>query len=253
MPKSTHCSDCLEQSLNDISNDAPVVPFGPDVSRPAILLHSCCGPCSAAVVERLAPRFRVALYFCNSNIDDEAEYLRRLEAQKQFVESYNASGMGGQVELVCAPYAPMAFLKLVEGTEGCAEGGARCRRCIYDRLEKTAEYAALHGFEYFSTTLSVSRHKSYGMVLEAGKALALRYGLTFEDGDYKKFGGEQRSAELARAYGLYRQDYCGCRFSKVAAPQGADPQGNGLVAEGPRNDGGTQEGAGLPGGDGGGG
>ncbi|MCL1895188.1 MAG: epoxyqueuosine reductase QueH [Clostridiales bacterium] len=220
MAKSTHYSDLLEQGLNDITNDAAVVSFGPDVLRPAILLHSCCGPCSTAVVERLAPRFRITLYFCNSNIDDEAEYLRRLEGQKQFVESYNASGMGGQLELICAPYTPQAFLRLVQGTEGLEEGGARCRRCIYDRLEKTAEYAALHGYEYFSTTLSVSRHKSYEMVLEAGKALALRYGLAFEDGDYKKLGGEQRSAELARAYGLYRQDYCGCRFSMRAASQG---------------------------------
>ena len=226
MAKSTHYSDCIEQGLNGITNDATVVSFGPAVSRPDILLHSCCGPCSTAVVERLAPRFRITLYFCNSNIDDEAEYLRRLEAQKQFVESYNASDMGGQVELVCAPYAPQAFLKLVEGTEGCAEGGARCRRCIYDRLEKTAEYAALHGFEHFSTTLSVSRHKSHETILEAGKALALRYGLTFEDGDYKKGGGEQRSAELARAYGLYRQDYCGCRFSRRAASPGDGDEGD---------------------------
>ena len=223
MAKSTHCSDFLGQGIDGADDGAAVVPFGPDVLRPAILLHSCCGPCSTAVVERLAPRFRIALYFCNSNIDDETEYLRRLEAQKQFVERYNASGMEGQIELICAPYTPLAFLKLVEGTEGCMEGGARCRRCIHDRLEKTAEYAALHGYEYFSTTLSVSRHKSYEMVLSAGKALALRYGLVFEDGDYKKSGGELRSAELARAYGLYRQDFCGCRFSKGAASPGDGP------------------------------
>ena len=217
MAKSTHYSNAFEQGFSDTPREAEVASFEPEVSRPAILLHTCCGPCSTAVVERLAPRFRIVLYFCNSNIDDEGEYIRRLEAQKRFVESYNASDMGGQIELICAPYAPLAFLKLVEGTEDCAEGGARCRRCIHDRLEKTAGYAALHGFEYFSTTLSVSRYKSYEMIQEAGKAIALRYGIIFEDGDYKKYGGEQRSAELAKAYGLYRQDYCGCRFSQRAA------------------------------------
>ena len=214
MAKSTHYSDVFEQRPGEAARGAEAAAFEPEVLRPAILLHSCCGPCSTAVVERLAPRFRIALYFCNSNIDDEAEYLRRLEAQRQFVERYNASDMGGQLELICAPYASAAFLKLVEGTEGCAEGGARCRRCIHDRLEKTAEYAALHGYEYFSTTLSVSRHKSYEMIREAGMAIALRYGLTFEDGDFKKGGGGRRADELAKAYGLYRQGYCGCRFSK---------------------------------------
>ena len=216
MAKSTHYSNIVERVSGEITHDTGVTSFESAVSRPAILLHSCCGPCSTAVVEKLAQRFRITLYFCNSNIDDEAEYLRRLEAQKQFVERYNASDMGDPIELICAPYAPQAFLKLVEGTEECAEGGARCRRCIHDRLEKTAEYAALHDFEYFSTTLSVSRHKSYEMIQEEGKSIALRYVLTFEDSDHKKGGGEERSIELAKAYGLYRQNYCGCRFSKGA-------------------------------------
>ena len=187
----------------------------PSVEKPSLLLHACCGPCSTAVVERLSPRFRIALYFCNSNIDDEEEYRRRLEAQKEFVERYNTSpGTAEPVSLIVAPYAPAAFLKLIEGTELCEEGGARCRRCICDRLEKTAAFAAMNGYEYFSTTLSVSRHKDYQMIYEAGRALALRYCLTFENGDFKKGGGEQRSAELAKAYGLYRQNYCGCSFSK---------------------------------------
>ena len=186
--------------------------------RPVILLHSCCGPCSTAVVEQLAQRYRIVLYFCNPNIDDEAEYKKRLEIQKLFVERYNASDKRAEpLVLVCAPYTPSAFLKLIEGKEKCEEGGARCRLCINDRLEKTAAYAIMNGYEHFSTTLSVSRHKNYMMILELGTMLALRYGLSFESGNFKKGGGEQRAVELAGAYGLERQDYCGCRFSKRSA------------------------------------
>jgi len=204
----------LDQDLQIIDEGCTV--FGePLVSRPALLLHACCGPCSSAVVEQLASRFRITLYFCNSNIDDEAEYKKRLEAQQDFVDRHNASSRKTEpVALVCAPYAPAAFLKLVEGKESCPEGGERCRLCIRDRLEKTAAYAALHGYEHFSTTLSVSRHKDHGYIREAGQGLALTYGLSFVGDDFKKGGGEQRTAELAKIYDLYRQDYCGCRFSK---------------------------------------
>jgi predicted adenine nucleotide alpha hydrolase (AANH) superfamily ATPase len=163
----------------------------------------------------LANRFRITLYFCNSNIDDEEEYKKRLEAQKLFVESYNSSPvMIEPLVLVCAPYAPLAFLELVCGMEECREGGARCRRCIEDRLERTAVYAAMNGFEYFATALTVSRHKDYDMIHEAGLMIALRYGLSFIEDDFKRDGGEKRSIELAKIYGLYRQNYCGCRFSK---------------------------------------
>jgi len=169
-------------------------------------------------VERLAQRFRIALYFCNSNIDDEAEYKKRLEIQKRYVERYNASDRKTDpIVLICAPYTPSAFLRLVKGKEECEEGGERCRLCIGDRLEKTAGYAVMNGYEHFSTTLSVSRHKNHVMILELAGALALRYGLSFENSDFRKGGGEQRSIELAKAFGLERQDYCGCRFSKRRA------------------------------------
>ena len=209
----------LRQGISSIINqDGAAAYTQPVVLRPALLLHSCCGPCSTAVVETLASRFRIALYFCNSNIDDEAEYKKRLETQKQFVEQYNASGSKTEpITLICATYAPSAFLDLVRGTEDCEEGGARCRLCISDRLEKTAMFALMNGYEYFSTTLSVSRFKNHQMILEFGKALALKYGLSFEGGDYKKGGGESRSIALAKAYGLERQNYCGCRFSKHSA------------------------------------
>jgi len=206
----------FEQGTSSIEKQEEGASFAePDVTRPAILLHSCCGPCSTAVVERLAQRFRIAIYFCNSNIDDETEYKKRLETQKLYVERYNASHRKTEpIILICAPYAPSAFLKLVEGKEECEEGGARCRLCINDRLEKTAAYAIMNSYEYFSTTLSVSRFKNYKMILELGTALALRYGLSFFGEDYKKGGGELRAVELARMFGLDRQNHCGCRFSK---------------------------------------
>ena len=204
-----------ESSENEFLKDTGIAFSDPSLVRPTILLHSCCGPCSTAVVERLAPRFRITIYFCNSNIDDESEYLKRLDTQKEYIARYNASvRLNEPISLVCAPYAPAAFLKLVRGFESFPEGGERCRLCIGDRLEKTAAYAAMNGYEYFTTTLSVSRHKSYEMIAELGKALALRYSLSFIDDDFKRGGGDQRAVLLAKSYSLYRQNYCGCSFSQ---------------------------------------
>ena len=187
----------------------------PRPERPALLLHTCCGPCSTAVVERLSRRFWLTLYFCNSNITEEEEYRRRLDAQRAFVDAYNASAECAEpLSLIAAPYAPEAFLEAVSGLEAEPEGGARCRVCVRDRLERTAAYAALHGFDTFSTTLSVSPHKDFVMISELGRELALRYGLSFLAEDFKKQDGFRRSAILSEAYGLYRQSYCGCRFSK---------------------------------------
>jgi predicted adenine nucleotide alpha hydrolase (AANH) superfamily ATPase len=206
----------FEQGINSAFEEESASFEAPAVSLPAILLHSCCGPCSTAVIENLALRFRITVYYCNSNIDDQAEYLKRLESQKKFIDIYNTSPdrAGEPVAFVCADYAPESFLKLVKGFEGCLEGGERCRLCIGDRLEKTAIYAALHGIGSFSTTLSVSRHKNFRMISELGIALALRYGIEFVGENFRFGGGDERAALLARSYDLYRQNYCGCRFSK---------------------------------------
>ncbi|MDR1815323.1 MAG: epoxyqueuosine reductase QueH [Clostridiales Family XIII bacterium] len=184
--------------------------------RPALLLHTCCGPCSTAVVERLAERYRITLYFCNSNIDDEEEYRRRLAAQRAFVAAYNGTdaGLASPLALVVAPYAPEAFLASVAGQEDAPEGGARCRICIAGRLEATAAHAAMNGFSVFSTTLSVSPHKDFEGILWLGREIAVRYGLTFLGEDFKARGGFARSVELSKQYGLYRQNFCGCRFSR---------------------------------------
>jgi predicted adenine nucleotide alpha hydrolase (AANH) superfamily ATPase len=186
--------------------------------KPGILVHSCCGPCSLAVMERLSETYEVTLFFFNPNITDGEEYERRLDAQRMAVEKYNAQGYASEpVTLVVASYEPQLFFEKVRGYEGEPEGGLRCGRCFELRLEKTAEYAALYGFERFTTTLSVSPHKDSALLAKIGTDLALRYGLNYLAEDFKKRAGYNRSIELSKAFGLYRQTYCGCRFSEREA------------------------------------
>ena len=185
------------------------------LQKPALLLHSCCGPCSTAVIERLADEFDVTVFFYNPCITDEEEYLLRRENQKKFLNAYNEERIGkGRIRFLEGPYQPGTFLKLAEGHESDPEGGGRCSLCFAQRLEKTAETAQMTGNDYFGTTLTVSPHKNYRKISEIGQKIALRYGLTFLDRDFKKKDGFKRSIELSRKYGLYRQDYCGCEFSK---------------------------------------
>lgn len=189
--------------------------FQETVRKPALLLHSCCGPCSTAVVERLVDEFDVTIFFYNPCITDEDEYKRRKEAQLKFIEKFNEEKIGiTKVGFKEGDYRPAEFFKTAEGLETAPEGGARCSRCFVQRLEKTAETASLNGFDYFTTTLTVSPHKNYKLISEIGRDLALRYGLSFLDRDFKKKDGFKRSIELSKKYGLYRQDYCGCEYSK---------------------------------------
>lgn len=183
--------------------------------KPALLLHSCCGPCSTSVIEQLAGEFVVTVYYYNPCITDEDEYIRRRSAQKEFIDSYNSKHPSGDpVRFIEGKYQPTSFLRLVEGLENEPEGGRRCTLCFEQRLEKTAETAQLHGFDYFTTTLSVSPHKDQSKISEIGRRIALKYGLTFLDRDFKKKDGFKRSIEMSKEYGLYRQNYCGCEFSK---------------------------------------
>jgi len=184
--------------------------------KPSILLHSCCGPCSTAVVERLSGRFEVTVFFYNPNITDKDEYDRRRKAQLQFIESYNNRvGAKDRIAYLEGPYEPEVFYEAVKGLEKEPEGGKRCSECFRLRLEKTAETARLSGFDTFETTLSVSPHKNYELIYKIGMQLGARYGLAFLGEDFKKEGGFQRSVELSKAYGLYRQRFCGCSFSDV--------------------------------------
>ena len=221
----------IEERLTDISKptgilmpksgDSTVISYEYqkiEKQKPSLLLHSCCGPCSTAVVERLVRDFKISIFFCNSNIDDSDEYEKRLSAQKDFVNSYNSSpSCVDTITLIVGRYNPQEFLQKIKGRENDPEGGKRCAICMASRLEQTADFASLNGFECFTTTLSVSPHKNNELISSIGKDLMLRYGVFFLAEDFKKKDGYKRSVELSKAYGLYRQNFCGCSFSKKEA------------------------------------
>jgi len=191
-------------------------PVGNGMMRKKLLLHSCCGPCSTAVIERLLADYEITVFFYNPCITDAEEYEKRKLNQIKFIEAVNRNACceSGRVNFIEGDYDPENYLERVRGTEDEPEGGARCTECFRMRLEKTAAYAARHGYPIFGTTLTVSPHKNYSLISEIGQGLADEYGVEFLDMDFKKQAGFQRSVQLSREYGLYRQDYCGCGFSK---------------------------------------
>jgi len=176
--------------------------------RPTLLLHSCCGPCSSAVLERLTEHFQVTLLYYNPNIEPEAEYLRRLETQKQLL-----SCLPGEVPMLPCGYDHEAFDVFAPGMADAPEGGERCLACFAMRLDYTAAQAKENGFEYFTTTLSVSPHKNAENVNRIGEEAGRKHEVKYLFADFKKKNGYLRSLELSKQYGLYRQDYCGCRYS----------------------------------------
>ncbi|WP_372713093.1 epoxyqueuosine reductase QueH [Ilyobacter sp.] len=179
---------------------------------PKLLLHSCCAPCSSYVLEYLSNYFEITINFYNPNITFKEEYSKRLEEQKAFNRDMKVKN---EIKLIEGRYDVGDFLKYVEGLEDCKEGGERCFRCYRLRLEDTAKKAKEMGFEYFSTVLSISPLKNAQKINEIGKELEEKYGVKFLTGDFKKKNGYKRSVELSRDHDLYRQDYCGCVFSKV--------------------------------------
>nr|WP_315023962.1 epoxyqueuosine reductase QueH [uncultured Aminipila sp.] len=180
-----------------------------------LLLHSCCGPCSTAVIERLMGSYDVTIFFYNPNITEKEEYEKRKATQLEFLESHNQKVTEeDKVTFVEGEFFPEEFFRMVEGLEEEPEGGKRCTECFRLRLERTAAEAKLNGYDMFGTTLTVSPHKNYLLISKIGKDFALSYGLSFLDIDFKKKAGYQRSVELSKEYGLYRQNYCGCCFSK---------------------------------------
>jgi predicted adenine nucleotide alpha hydrolase (AANH) superfamily ATPase len=188
------------------------------VVKPTLLLHSCCGPCSTSVVERLAGIYRITIFFYNPNITDRAEYEKRKAAQTDFIRQYNREGRApDRLDFIEGAYEPALFEAAARGLEDAPEGGARCGVCVRLRLEKTAETAVMRGFDCFATTLTVSPHKNCGAITHIGVELGLRYRIGYLAEDFKKQNGYRRSVELSKRYGLYRQSSCGCRF---AGPDG---------------------------------
>ena len=177
--------------------------------RPALLLHSCCGPCSSAVLERLAACFHVTVLYYNPNIEPEAEYLLRLSEQKRLL-----SLLPGEIPMMECAWDHEDFVAFAPALAEAPEGGERCLACFALRLNRTAELAKRHGFEYFTTTLSVSPHKNADDVNRIGAEAGAAAGVRYLFADFKKKNGYLRSLELSRKYGLYRQDYCGCRYSR---------------------------------------
>ena len=173
-----------------------------------LLLHSCCAPCSSSVLERVTTFLKVDIFYYNPNIE-KAEFDKRLAEQQDFVNNVYKD-----VSVIAPLYNESEFLDKVTGLEALPERGERCKICYALRLEKTAEYAKLNGYDYFTTTLSVSPHKNAEWINELGFAFAKKYGVEFLPSDFKKDGGYLRSTELSKEYGLYRQNFCGCKFSK---------------------------------------
>ena len=181
--------------------------------KPSLLLHACCAPCSSAVLEYLYENFNITLFFYNPNISPESEFNYRLEELKRLIFEMNFS----EIDIVVPNYDNNEFEALAKGLEDLPEGDKRCKKCYRLRLIKTAEYAKENGFDYFTTTLSVSPYKNAQLLNEIGGELEKEYDVSYLYSDFKKKEGYKRSCELSRQYNLYRQNYCGCIYSKQIA------------------------------------
>ena len=182
---------------------------------PKLFLHSCCAPCSSYVLEYLCPYFNITVFYYNPNISSSEEYRKRVEEQKRLIAVYNGEGKGHLISVVEGDYQPLRFFEAVKGYEACREGGERCFCCFDLRLRETALRAKEAGYDYFGTTLTISPLKNAAKLNEIGQALAEEYGVAWLSSDFKKRNGYKRSVELSAQYELYRQDYCGCSFSKA--------------------------------------
>lgn len=177
---------------------------------PKLLLHSCCAPCSSYVLEYLSEYFEITVFYYNPNIFPESEYTKRLLEQQTLIHDMH---FRHQVSFLAGNYDQEKFYAMAAGLEHLKEGGERCFKCYELRLRETAEMAVKGGFDYFTTTLSISPMKNAEKLNTIGREVASQYGVKYLQSDFKKKNGYKRSIELSREYGLYRQDYCGCQFS----------------------------------------
>jgi hypothetical protein len=180
-------------------------------AKKRLLLHACCAPCSSYVLEYLSKYFDIDVYFYNPNISSKDEYCHRADELVRFT---NEMDFENKVATIIADYNPDEFYNEVKGLENCKEGGNRCIRCYNLRLKRTAQLAKQENYDYFSTTLSISPLKNSAKINEIGKSLENKYGVSYLYSDFKKKNGFKRSVELSNEYKLYRQNFCGCVYSK---------------------------------------
>lgn len=177
---------------------------------PRVLLHSCCGPCSSAVLEYLTQYFDVTLLWYNPNIYPREEFDRRFKTQVELIEKM---GLAEKVSVLAEPWKSEDYYARIKGLEDEPEGGRRCEACFRLRLIEAARLAKHYGFDYFCTTLTLSRHKDADLINRLGEEIGRATGVSWLPSDFKKRDGENRSVELSEKYGIYRQLYCGCEFS----------------------------------------
>lgn len=179
-------------------------------TAPKLLLHSCCAPCSSYVLEYLSEYFQITVFYYNPNIYPPEEFSKREIEQRRFIEKLSVKNPIG---FISGEFEDEKFYEMAKGMENEKEGGQRCRKCYALRLEKTAKLAKEMGFDYFTTTLSISPHKDSAILNEVGGEISKKCGVKYLFSDFKKKGGYKRSCELSQEYAMYRQDYCGCVFS----------------------------------------
>lgn len=192
----------MEKELSKITNNKKI---------PTLLLHSCCAPCSSYVLEYLSNYFKITIYYYNPNISPYDEFKKRVEEQKRLIKELPTKN---EIEFIEGIYDNDLYEQTISGLEEEKEGGPRCFLCYRMRLENTARLAKEKGFDYFTTTLSISPYKNSKVLNTIGEALGNKYDVKYLYADFKKKDGYKRSIELSKIYGLYRQDYCGCKYSK---------------------------------------
>lgn len=180
--------------------------------RPSLLLHSCCAPCSSYVLEYLNQYFDISIFYYNPNISPKSEFDYRVNEVKRLIGELPHEN---DIKFIEGEYDSSVFFDMARGMETLPEGGERCFKCYELRLRRSAQEAQKGGFDYFTTTLSISPHKNAQKLNEIGAALSEEYGVKYLFSDFKKKNGYKRSCELSEQYGLYRQNYCGCVFSKA--------------------------------------
>lgn len=218
----------IESYVNQETAHEHIDSSEPNNARPTLLLHSCCAPCSSYCMEYTREYFDVTVFYYNPNISSSEEYWKRLEEEKRLIEAYNeqvltqsfqASKMNSTlsaslINIIEGDYRPEVFFEMAKGLETCPEGGSRCFKCYELRLRESFRIAKENNLDYVTTTLTISPLKNADKINEIGYMLAEEYGVKWLPSDFKKKNGYKRSIELSEQFGLYRQNYCGCDFSK---------------------------------------